>query len=391
MVRLKALKSDEPGAINGMVLATLTRRLMGAEMAVGGPYGDMGTVDRGTNLMIADFFRSYGSPLPALERWLGIEPEHDLVIEPASSSGPSDTAKAIRSELEVWEPPLRQAALDVWHKIVRVDSHHEITGITRRFVDSLATAPTISNKRIAQLARANFYAWMAYTIYDDFIDNDARLSELPVANRAHRRAVASYGPSRLVSECFDRMDAANAWELERCRFTVERGRILVTALPDYADLTVLAHRAGAHILGPQVYVMNESVAIRRRIDDALTQYLIARQLNDDMHDWVDDLRAGHINPVVAHLMQAAAITEGWHDIAVLTRQLKRVFWDGELRVLCNRIIQHIEAVYRLERDAILAPHSPFIRDVIRPIRDAAVESLHVHTEQQRFLQTYRTR
>jgi hypothetical protein len=63
-------------------------------------------------------------------------------------------------------------------------------------------------------------------------------------------------------------------------------------------------------------------------------------LNDDLHDWLQDLRAGHLSPVVIYLLQQNGIIPGRYKLANLEQQLRQAFWDNELQNLCKQTLRH---------------------------------------------------
>lgn len=73
---------------------------------------------------------------------------------------------------------------------------------------------------------------------------------------------------------------------------------------------MLAQRAMGHVIGPLLELRDsdklhsQQLAIQR----GLEQYLIARQLNDDIHDWKQDVSVGQITFVVAYLLKQLEVT-----------------------------------------------------------------------------------
>lgn len=438
MVRLLALKRSSPEMIGGDMMARLARRLIGAEAAVGGPYRDNdGSMTFMANAAVLQFFTSYGSPLPRVgdwlarnvprspcltDRWIAWWPydtgvisvaEHGPVPKTVASAAAAvclmaseatvshalagtsgNTRRLVDGYLTGLSPDLRGPAKRLRRRIGRVDAGGEVSEIARRFADSLPVPPAVPAGLLDDLSRANFYAWMAYTVYDGLIDGDGDPADLPIANIVHRQAAFAYaaaGKRRgLTRRCFDDMDAANAWELAHCRFAVRGGTVTVDELPDYGDLTVLARRAGVHALGPLTILEATDAPTARRAAaaDALSHYLIARQLSDDLHDWVTDVRVGHISPVVAYLLHACRVTPGTYALAWLVPLLKRAFWESGLAALSDRALGHVTAAYRLEAEGVLRPDGPFIREVLDPLRRTFESGKRAHDDSRQFADAY---
>src|SRR5207302_1646631 len=110
-------------------------------------------------------------------------------------------------------------------------------------------------------------------------------------------------------------------------------------IPDYKNYKQLAQKSLGHGLGP--FAVLFSLGYRKNSPEIknlllfFTHYLIARQLNDDAHDWEKDLQLGHINAVCALIVKRYQTKEHLslpYDQVV--PQLQQVFWDEIIEDVC---------------------------------------------------------
>ena len=117
--------------------------------------------------------------------------------------------------------PLRSSALKLIETIDRVDTNNEITLLPHFFAVSLRQPLRLPSETYSMLGAANVCTWAAYTVYDDFLDDEGDPAALPVANvamRAALRCLRQAVPQATASEAyieavFAGMDEANAWEV----------------------------------------------------------------------------------------------------------------------------------------------------------------------------------
>jgi hypothetical protein len=274
--------------------------------------------------------------------------------KPMAARGPAYTRiiTQAKAALAVDDPELQIAAAAMVDHVAAHDVSLEIAMMPQLFHASLAAPPATTASQLQQLSLANLFGWMAYTIFDDFLDEEGKPPLLPVATVALRRAMAAFmnaAPNiefrKFVSRTFDTIDAANAWETTHCRFNVTKETITIGPLPAYHDLRRIAERSYGHMLTPLAIVSAAGHPLRGtetiHIQNALHHYLIARQLQDDVYDWQEDLRAGRITAVVAELLRTSRLKPGEHRFDAIMPRLQRQFWQVVLPVLCTRTGRHL--------------------------------------------------
>jgi len=206
------------------------------------------------------------------------------------------------------------------------------------------------------------------------LDDEGQPSLLGTANYSYRAMIRHYQhaiPSDkpfqdFVEHCLMQVDEANAFETTFYRLPVAGNIITVKQLPDYKDCNLLADRALFHILGPMAVLSQTGIA---RIGDtiwsctlqALRHYLIARQLNDDIHDWIKDLKAGQASYVVTALLRYLNVTPGVYSIMQLLPYAREQFWQHVLPLICNVALEHIaKARSGLRQGLQLTQHNDFL-------------------------------
>ncbi len=278
---------------------------------------------------------------------------------------------------------LRLPTLETLKRIANSNNGFEITNVAWRFNQSLKKPAKLPDKFIETLGLANLYGWTAYTIYDDFLDGEGEPELISVANVALRRSLDCFSGvlpdnskfQQFIRQTFDTIDGANAWELARCRFEVKGSKLMVGKTPDYGNSNKLAERSMGHAL-PLLAVLaakglEPADAAYRQTMRAFEHYLIARQLNDDAHDWVTDLQNGHITPVVAMLLTELKIKPREYDMAELIYKARKQFWLTALQKVCQQMTHHVQLSRRcLSRSGLLKTH-----DVISELLDGIEESI----------------
>jgi hypothetical protein len=265
--------------------------------------------------------------------------------------------RATRQLLKPRTEPLRSSTLTAINTVRRTDTKFEITLLSYFFAKSLHNSAQLSTQQYTLLGAANVWGWIAYTIYDDFLDNEGVPARLPIANVAMRLSLACFEDAlpyqldfrQYVTKIFNEMDEANAWEVAHCRFKVHAGTITIRQLPKYGNRTVLATRSFAHALGPMAVLTQcpkNTHEKTHHIESAFRHYLIAKQLNDDIHDWLDDIRTGQASYVVTAILRELRIPPGTYNLSLLTAAMQKRFRLTTMPRLCNLALSHINRARR---------------------------------------------
>jgi hypothetical protein len=256
------------------------------------------------------------------------------------------------------------------------------------------TKPEASDVTLVRLGLANLLGWIGYTIQDDIMDegSDARL--LPLSNTCIRKAkdlLEEEAPPRgrnFIREVFDEMDSANAWEARHTRLPKAKARFSVPRYIPRENLRLLAHKSFGHALGPLILAMKSGFLPGSKGFESLRaffeHYLVARQLNDDAHDWEEDLSEGRINPTSWEMLKKV---RGSIDEKNLVK-IREIFWKSEIDTVCDTIEKHVQrAREEAMRSGII--RSEYVETLLSPLLASARKALSERDKTQEFLKTYK--
>ncbi|OQA04915.1 MAG: hypothetical protein BWY68_00061 [bacterium ADurb.Bin400] len=266
------------------------------------------------------------------------------------------------------------------------------------------SAPTTDESMIVSLGLANLYGWIAYTVYDDFLDDEGQSKLLPLANLCLRELTAIYATllpkstemAKVFRRIMDGIDKANEWEIRSCRSELSRDRlILPDSLPDYSDRSVLSDRSLGHALGPLAILLEqgylESSLEFKSTLSFFQHYIIAKQLNDDAHDWEVDLKRGHLSYAVVLILalwkqrhqqrKTVSFTNDWQE-------LESIFWHEVIDEICVTALEHLRLASRsLQENRILANSAPLER-LLKPIEDSTKQAITEKRKATDFINCY---
>jgi hypothetical protein len=224
---------------------------------------------------------------------------------------------------------------------------------------------------------------MAYTTYDDILDGDADITALPAANLALRevqRIITHVFGLHSKEESFcrallDRIDAANAWEVAQCRLKKTAGGFTISSsLPDFKKSWTLSDRSIGHAI-PAIGVLflTGYSPASREVKATLAffeAYIAARQLNDDAHDWFEDLSKGRVNAASARLLarfrKRRLLVRPLHD----RKELETIFWREEIGPLTRSIERHARNA-RKALKAIPVTNPSYFENLLAPLEKGA--------------------
>jgi hypothetical protein len=178
----------------------------------------------------------------------------------------------------------------------------------------------VENPMVKEFCLALFYSWNSYTILDNHLDKQATAADLPLAftmqNLAWSHLVNLNAEFReQILAALKKCDDYYRWELANCRFdNVDDFRP-----PAKFGYGYIEQRMQPFLTAISLWpgLLDKSyVASSNAIRQFFVHLINIEQLNDDAHDWQDDLKSGNLTFV------------GWlvlhhsHD----RKQLQRIFW-----------------------------------------------------------------
>ncbi|MBI2450827.1 MAG: hypothetical protein HYV52_00595 [Parcubacteria group bacterium] len=294
---------------------------------------------------------------------------------------------------------LKKEAEDVISKTLKGDNGKQIVLLPFLFRESLGEkGKNIPDDLITRLGAANVFGWMAYTIYDDFLDEEGDPKLLSVANVALRESAEIFSSAlpahtrfaTFAKNIFDTIDNANTWEIAHCRFNphqqhpykLENVRMLLRC----NENEQLANKSIGHALGPAAILFALGYKDNSKEVKSLMQffrhYIIARQLNDDAHDWEDDLKRGQVNAVGARLLRDTKSGSRKPE------KSREVFWRKTIIGACKDISRHVNlAKNDLKKLSIIKEPAVFA-EMLVAIERSAQKALKEREETIKFLKTY---
>jgi hypothetical protein len=343
----------------------------------------------------------YGMTVLAAARKLSAAPAPSLTVRRRAHKTTTGHMLKQAQTAAPYDPVIAKDVTAILTRVVRADQNQEIGLLASRFAPALRgnqPAP----KTLDMLGVANLHNWAAYTAYDDLIDDDSSgAGLLPAANTSLRTSVRLFGtavPSaafrRVINATFDTVDAANAWELKHCRFIIRNGMITIGELPVYGQLENLYERSLTHSLPVLGTLAAAGIApesdTAEMVLRAFKQYLIIRQLSDDLHDWREDLTAGHGSYVVTRTLEDAQISRGhWAPDALITR-LERSFLHCTLPALGSDMLARAEEAHALLKQAADLNGPTVIDTLIDGIEQSTRRMLAEHERLSALLKAYRS-
>jgi len=305
-----------------------------------------------------------------------------------------------------FEDELKKPALNMLSRIIEKDKDKQVVLLPYFFKSALGKkGKKINEQTVMELGLANLFGWTAYTIYDDFLDEEGDPRLLSLANICLRELTMIFKsvlPKNKKFQDFwqktlDAIDAANAWETTSCRLKANQSNFIIPSpLPDFGDYSKLAERSIGHSLGPAAILFSlglkeDSLEIKN-LSAFFCHYIIARQLNDDAHDWEDDLKKGQASAAVSLTIkkwQEKHPAKKEIDIKGDLLELQQIFWHEVIVEMCHEIKKRIGLAREcLEKNAIIQKPSKFL-EILEPIEGSADQALQEQKETVEFLRTYK--
>lgn len=269
--------------------------------------------------------------------------------------------------------------------VKEMDGKNQITLLPFLFREALMKSKKdITDEMIVTLGEANAYGWIAYTIYDDFLDGEGKSELLPIANIALRSLTQIYAEfslrfvefKKVFDKLMNRLEAANVWEAAHCKSKKE--------IPEFKNLRILADKSIGIALAPAAILCSLGFSSKsQELQKTLSffeHFLIAKQLNDDAHDWEKDLKEGQLTPVVVLLMKKT--------LAFPKRSLQEVFWYDVILQICKIIDDNVNEA-RVELKKTNFTNLKTLEDLLNPLSHATQKALEERKRTIEFLSSYK--
>lgn len=291
---------------------------------------------------------------------------------------------------------LKQEALKIIAKTLKGDADKQIVLLPYFFRSSLGKpGKNISDDLVVMLGAANLFGWIAYTIYDDFLDEEGDSRFLSVANICLRESAGIFssvlrdaGFADFSKKIFDVIDSANAWEISNCRINFEELKAKSYKIKaDFGDYRQLAEKSLGYILGPMAILFalgyKENSVEARGVMLFFRHYIIARQLNDDAHDWEDDLKRGQVNAVGAKVLKTSKGKVKNHE------ELRKIFWEKTVVRVCEDILRYVDLARKDLSQLPIMADTKFFTGLLAAIEHSARQALKEREETMKFVRAYK--
>jgi hypothetical protein len=310
--------------------------------------------------------------------------------------------KSAGGELKTLAPALRAPFQLMIDKIKQKGDNQEIILLPYLFYKSLADAAALPDQLFIDLGLANLYGWIAYTIYDDFLDDEGDPHLLSVANAALRYSLRHFELAlpdhpdfqTVVRRTFDTIDGANARELAHYRFATDDHTITITKLPSYTRILAIADKSLGHGLTPLAVIAALGVSLSSKkaqlLSRAFSHYLVAKQLSDDLHDWEEDVHQGMITYVTAAILHDVSITPKTYKLNQLLPKMQRRFWHHSVTRVCDEISRQTRLARADCRACGLLKDTNVIAQLTKSIDKMVAETLGEQSKAQKFLKAYKS-
>ena len=289
--------------------------------------------------------------------------------------------------------------LEYLERIRQNDTDQQIMLLPYFFRESLETTARkkIPDDLVIRLGAANVYGWIAYRIYDDFLDQEGDPLLLPLANHCLRALTTQYRqllPNEKHYTFFlrimDEIDIANVWEQQHCRFDPTK-KFTKPSLPSYKDYVILAKKSLGHAMGPITillslgYPLNSPEVTKIRL--FFEHYIIARQLNDDAHDWLEDFERGFINPASARILKHQKQSKA-PSIREMTEEMQQIFWHQVIPGLSADILKQLQTARHLLHQVAIIEDRTFFEKILEPLERSAKLAASERKRMLSFLKSY---
>jgi hypothetical protein len=199
--------------------------------------------------------------------------------------------------------------------------------------------------------------WVAYGLYDDIIDGERGVENVSLANTFLRELTVLYSSvakndkrlMRFFCETMHKVECANFRETRKLRVDVVDGKIaLDKKMPKEFDKSFLFDRSRGHFLGigSMILLAGNKKNSKEFVNMFLffKHYIIAKQLNDDMHDWEEDMRKGCVTQVIVSIARSLS-GRSEVDVENDLDEMRGIFWNDVVVDVCDDIDFHVKKAH----------------------------------------------
>lgn len=262
----------------------------------------------------------------------------------------------------------------------------------------------INDQMLAEINLANIFFWTAFVIYDDFWDEDEARDPklLPIANlyaRHYNEYFSSLFPKEVMFNTFfhklmDKLDTANTWENIHCRAKIVGSKLIIPEnLPDYGNYELKFYPSSGHILGSAALFC--FLGHYNEVKPLITyfkHYLIAMQINDDVHDLEEDLKRGHLSTAITLVIndfREKYPQKKEIDLNNDLEEIKQIFWFKTVKKASEIAIYHTRKSREALRSITVIENYAPLEHYINIVENVAKNTLNEQEKSIDFLKTFK--
>lgn len=287
---------------------------------------------------------------------------------------------------------------------VKKENFKEIALLPQLFKMALGkNRKNVDKDLVSNLGLANIYGWAAYKIFDDFWDEEGEPALLPAANTLSRKFTEIFtkalpsdsGFTQYFYRIMDEMENANISEINNCHARVEKNILNIKVIPDFDDYAILAQKSFGHALGPIAILFSLGKSAKSpeiiNLEKFFKAYIIARQLNDDAHDWEDDLKCGQINAC------GALVIKKWQkkfqsdqlDLDKEMDNLRLIFWQEIIDMICAEISKNLKSANNNLKKIKLINRPEILAQVLAPLKRSVEQVSEEKNQTLKFIRIFK--
>jgi hypothetical protein len=260
----------------------------------------------------------------------------------------------------------------------------------------------ISSDVSISLGLAQIFGTIAYGIYDKINDGDGEIGQSDLlcrANIAHTeclKILTKYATSCEVLgvlDLFTNMNIAMEWEANNTQIKYSNDFIVIDKIPDYCSNKLLENKSIGMAVVPIISTVLHSGMDRNKktiepIKSFFENYLSARQIQDDTHDWLIDIKRGRLNYASSLCLEVIKNDREMDTIEIGT--IKKYTLDEIIStlslfmkykgidMLADKIIRHLdEADLAIEKlTSLYGVEYTYLKSIIDKLRSGARNAVH---------------
>ncbi len=205
---------------------------------------------------------------------------------------------------------------------------------------------------IIDLGVAHLLSALSYDILDACYDTGSVTSELTIAPILLREAINHYHTIAAqytidvpyIKKIFDAVDQSYAHEFNYNHISSKNRDDLRNQLVNYIDPTPL--RSCGHTLGPKILlqIAGQQETNENNLSLFFTNYLTAKQISDNLHDWREDINNDLLTNVTQPILLTWCERHQPHEVFDVKKdmlELEKIFWSTTHNTLLQSGLYHI--------------------------------------------------